>query len=92
MITWWKVNASKYHTLHYIARDILVIHVSTVASEFAFSTRGTFVSPHRSRLHPKIVKALMCAQSWLWSKFNGMKIITLFIEVFILLILFLILF
>ena len=51
-----------------------------------------FVSPHRSMLHPKTVEALMCAQSWLWSEFNGMEIITLFIEVFILLILFLILF
>ncbi|TXG48552.1 hypothetical protein EZV62_024427 [Acer yangbiense] len=62
ILTWWKVNASKYPTLHCIARDILAIPVSTVASESAFSTGGRCVSPHRSKLHPKIVEALMCAQ------------------------------
>ncbi|KAK2641386.1 hypothetical protein Ddye_023149 [Dipteronia dyeriana] len=73
ILTWWKVNASKYPTLHCIARDILAIPVSTVASESASSTGGRFVSPHRSRLHPKTVEALMCAQSWLWSEFNGIN-------------------
>nr|XP_048321651.1 zinc finger BED domain-containing protein DAYSLEEPER-like [Ziziphus jujuba var. spinosa] len=52
ILAWWKVNAMKYPTLHNIARDILAIPVSTVASESAFSTSGRFVSPHRSRLHP----------------------------------------
>ncbi|KAK2641841.1 hypothetical protein Ddye_023604 [Dipteronia dyeriana] len=74
ILTWWKVNASKYPTLHCIARDILAIHVSTVASNSAFSTGGRFVSSHRSRLHPKTVEALMCAQSWLWSEFNDSKL------------------
>ncbi|KAK2634576.1 hypothetical protein Ddye_029368, partial [Dipteronia dyeriana] len=74
ILTWWKVNASKYPTLHCIARDILAIHVSTVASESAFSTGGRFVSLHRSMLHPKTVEALMCAQSWLWSEFNDSKL------------------
>ncbi|KAK3211882.1 hypothetical protein Dsin_016588 [Dipteronia sinensis] len=74
ILTWWKVNASKYPILHCIARDILAIPVSTVASESAFSTGGRFVSPHRSRLHPKTVEALMCAQSWLWSEFNDSKL------------------
>ncbi|KAJ4722279.1 Peroxidase [Melia azedarach] len=48
-----------------IARDILAIPVSTVASESAFSTAGRVVSPHRNRLHPNTVEALMCSQSWL---------------------------
>ena len=26
------------------------------------------MSPHRNRLHPKMIEALMCAQSWLWSE------------------------
>ncbi|KAK2633939.1 hypothetical protein Ddye_028731 [Dipteronia dyeriana] len=73
ILTWWKVNAYKYPTLHCIAKDILAIPVSMVASESAFSTGGRFVSPHRSRLHPKTIEALMCAQSWLWSEFNGIN-------------------
>ncbi|KAL8528479.1 hypothetical protein ACS0TY_006053 [Phlomoides rotata] len=42
----WK-NALKYPTLQLIARDVLAILISTVASESAFSTCGKFISPHR---------------------------------------------
>ncbi|KAK3212211.1 hypothetical protein Dsin_016917 [Dipteronia sinensis] len=70
ILKWWNVNASKYPTLHCIARDILAILVSTVASESAFSTGGRFVSPHRSRLHAKTIEALMCTQDWLWNELN----------------------
>lgn len=65
ILLWWKVNGVKYPTLQTIARDILAIPVSTVASESAFSSSGRLVSPHRNRLHPKTIEALMCAQSWL---------------------------
>ena len=65
ILLWWKVNGVKYPTLQTIARDILAIPVSTVASESAFSASGRLVSPHRNRLHPKTIEALMCAQSWL---------------------------
>jgi hypothetical protein len=37
ILLWWKVNAPKYHILAEIARDILVISISTVAFESAFS-------------------------------------------------------
>ncbi|TXG49073.1 hypothetical protein EZV62_024948 [Acer yangbiense] len=36
ILNWWKANASKYPILHAIARDVLAIPVSTVASESAF--------------------------------------------------------
>nr|KAJ0211982.1 hypothetical protein LSAT_V11C400206210 [Lactuca sativa] len=32
LLTWWKTNGIKYPTLQRIAKDILAIHVSTVAS------------------------------------------------------------
>ncbi|XP_022865255.1 zinc finger BED domain-containing protein RICESLEEPER 2-like [Olea europaea var. sylvestris] len=67
LLTWWKANSIKYQTLQKVARDLLAIPVSTVASESAFSTSGRFVSPHRNRLHPKTLEALMCARDWLWS-------------------------
>nr|KAJ0195264.1 hypothetical protein LSAT_V11C700377110 [Lactuca sativa] len=51
-----------YPTLQRIAKDILAIPVSTVASESAFSTSGRLVSPHCIRLHLKTLEALMCAQ------------------------------
>ncbi|XP_059643341.1 zinc finger BED domain-containing protein RICESLEEPER 2-like [Cornus florida] len=65
VLTWWGSNGVKFPTLQKIARDILAIPVSTVVSESTFSTGGRMVSPHRSRLHPSTLMALMCAQNWL---------------------------
>lgn len=70
ILSWWKTNGVKYVNLQKMARDILAIPVSTVASESAFSSSGRLVSPHRSRLHPATLEALMCARRWL---LNGMK-------------------
>ena len=50
ILNWWKANGVRYPTLQLIARDILAIPVSTVASESAFSTSGRVVSTYRSRL------------------------------------------
>ncbi|KAG6538641.1 hypothetical protein ZIOFF_003765 [Zingiber officinale] len=62
ILSWWKTNGVKYPNLLKMARDILAIHVSTVASESAFSDSGRLVSPHRSRLHPDTLEALVCAR------------------------------
>ncbi|CAN1142099.1 Putative AC9 transposase [Linum perenne] len=43
-----------------IARDALVVPVTTVASESAFSSSGRLVSPRCSRLRSDTVEALMC--------------------------------
>ncbi|KAL4645238.1 hypothetical protein ACB092_02G222200 [Castanea dentata] len=60
ILTWWKSNSLKY-TLQRIVRDILVIHVTTVATKSTFSTSGRLLSPHHNRLHPKTIEAIMCA-------------------------------
>jgi hypothetical protein len=73
ILTWWKSNGVKYPTLHDIARDILAIPISTVASESSFSTSGRIISPHRSRLHSKTVEALMCARDWIWMEIEGIE-------------------
>ena len=64
-----------YPTLQAIARDVLAIPISTVASESAFSTGGRILSPHRSRLNWTTVEALMYARSWLWAAENNGKIL-----------------
>ena len=71
ILVWRKSNGIKYPTLHDIARDILAIPVSTVASESSFSTSGRIISPHRSRLHSKTIEALMCACDWIWCQIRG---------------------
>ncbi|XP_024026908.1 zinc finger BED domain-containing protein RICESLEEPER 2-like [Morus notabilis] len=63
ILDWWKNNATNYKVLSLVARDILVILVSTVASESAFSTRGRILDPFKSSLSPKIVEALICTQN-----------------------------
>ncbi|KAE9603179.1 putative HAT dimerization domain, ribonuclease H-like domain-containing protein [Lupinus albus] len=60
-----------YPTLQAIAKDLLAIPISTVASESTFSTSGRILSPHRSRLNWTTLEALMCARSWLWSAENA---------------------
>ncbi|WCJ39313.1 Zinc finger BED domain-containing protein RICESLEEPER 3 [Euphorbia peplus] len=67
VLKWWKSNATKYPTLSEIAKDVLAIHVSTVASESAFSTGGRILDPFRSSLSPLMVEALVCCQNWLRS-------------------------
>jgi hypothetical protein len=66
VLMWWKVNgASKYPVMGLIARDILAIPVSTIASESCFSTSGRIIDSFRSSLSPKMVQALICTQNWL---------------------------
>lgn len=48
-----------------MARDVLAVPISTVASESAFSTSGRVLDSFRSSLTPKIIEALICTSDWL---------------------------
>ncbi|KAL0303301.1 UNVERIFIED_CONTAM: putative AC transposase [Sesamum radiatum] len=65
VLKWWKSSSSKYPILSKIAKDVLAIPVSTIASESAFSTSGRVIDAFRSSLSPKMVEALICTQDWL---------------------------
>ncbi|KAL6602773.1 hypothetical protein ACP70R_043134 [Stipagrostis hirtigluma subsp. patula] len=63
ILTWWKVNSNKYPMLSKLAKYVLAVPVSTVASESAFSTSGRVISSFRSSLSPKMVEsAHLCAE------------------------------
>ncbi|XP_058202990.1 zinc finger BED domain-containing protein DAYSLEEPER-like [Rhododendron vialii] len=65
VLSWWKLNSSKYPIVSQMVQDVLAIPVSTVAYESAFSMSGRVIDPYRSSLSPKTVEALICTQQWL---------------------------
>ncbi|XP_050909458.1 zinc finger BED domain-containing protein RICESLEEPER 1-like [Lathyrus oleraceus] len=65
VLEWWKVNSSRYPILASIAREVLAIPISSVASESAFSTGGRILDAYRSSLTSASVEALMCTEDWL---------------------------
>jgi hypothetical protein len=67
ILQYWKIQSTRYPVLGCMARDILAIPASTVASESAFSTRERVVSDYRSRLKSETIESLICLQDWLRS-------------------------
>ena len=64
ILEWWKKQQIKYPVLSIIARDVLTVPVSTVASEAAFSAGGRVVSKKRCNLSPQAIKAVVCLKDW----------------------------
>ena len=64
ILEWWKKQQIKYPVLSIIARDVLTVPVSTVASEAAFSASGRVVSKKICNLSPQAIKAVVCLKDW----------------------------
>ena len=67
ILVWWSGQGKTYPILMTMARDILAIPVSSVASESAFSTGGRVLDSFRTSLSTKMVEALVCGQDWMRS-------------------------
>ena len=65
ILMWWKMNYFRCRVLSQIARDVLAIPISTVASEFAFSIEGRVLNSFCNSLSPNTVESLICTQNWL---------------------------
>ncbi|KAH0652535.1 hypothetical protein KY289_030213 [Solanum tuberosum] len=50
ILIWWKVNSPRFSILSQLARDVLAIPMSSVASECAFSAGGRILDPFRNWL------------------------------------------
>ncbi|CAL2266626.1 unnamed protein product [Prunus armeniaca] len=71
VLVFWKVNQFRYPELSILARDLLSIPISTVASELAFSVGGRVLDQYRSALKPENVEALVCTRDWIFGEDNS---------------------
>ena len=65
VLDYCKVNMIRYPDLSVMARDILSILVSIVASESAFSVGGRVLDRFRSLLKSDVVEAIVCTRDWM---------------------------
>lgn len=72
VLAWWKGNCLKYPILSKMARDVLSIPISSVASESTFSVGGRVIEPHRTCLKPETVEMLLCGADWA-RELHGLK-------------------
>ncbi|KAI3813486.1 hypothetical protein L1987_18211 [Smallanthus sonchifolius] len=65
ILSWWQGKESQYPVLAAMARDLLTVQASTVASESAFSLSGRVLSIRRTRLTPESMDMCICLKDHL---------------------------
>ncbi|KAJ1689773.1 hypothetical protein LUZ63_013928 [Rhynchospora breviuscula] len=65
VLLWWSQNCSKFPILSKLARDVLCIPITTVASESTFSAGGRILDDYRSSLTKDMVELLVCGGDWM---------------------------
>ena len=53
-----------------MARDTLIVPISTVASKSTFSTGGRVIDEYRPRLNEESIEALICGGDWIHHNYN----------------------
>ena len=66
ILSFWKTNEHRYPELSLLARDIMTVPISTVASESTFSVGGRILNQYRSTLKPNNVEALVSTRDLLY--------------------------
>lgn len=64
ILTWWSNNALRFPVVSRLAKDLLTIPASTVASESAFSAGKRILTDTRNRLSDANVEAAVCNKDW----------------------------
>lgn len=64
IIKWWHSHSVQFPILARIAKDVLAIPASTVASESAFSAGKRVLDEKRSSLHPDTIEICVCKKDW----------------------------
>jgi len=64
VLNYWCTNQFRFLILSQMARDVLSIPLSIVASESVFSIEGRVLNAFHSSLKPKTVEAVICLRDW----------------------------
>ena len=70
ILDYWRGQQARYPDLTAMARDILAIPVSTVASESAFSVGAKVIDKYRTAMKSDITEALICTKDWMFGEDN----------------------
>lgn len=66
VLEWWKTNEKRLPEVARMAKDILSIPISTVASESSFSLGSRILTKWRASLKPDNAEALVTIRSWVF--------------------------
>jgi len=64
VLAWWRTHSKCFTDLALMARDLLSIPITTVASEYSFNIRSKFLNKYKNQLLPECVKALIHTSSY----------------------------
>ncbi|XP_016498971.1 zinc finger BED domain-containing protein RICESLEEPER 3-like isoform X1 [Nicotiana tabacum] len=65
VLTFWMENRLRFSELSLMARDVLSIPITTVASESTFSIGGRIIGKFQSSILPANAEAKLCTRDWL---------------------------
>ena len=65
LLAWWRGKEDEFPILAAMAKDLLTVQASTVASESAFSVSGRVISIRRTRLTAPAIEMTICYKDYL---------------------------
>ncbi|XP_045822991.1 zinc finger BED domain-containing protein RICESLEEPER 2-like isoform X4 [Trifolium pratense] len=67
VLQWWKSNIDRFPDLSLLARDLLSVSITAVASTHEFCTDSRVFNKYKDRILPMNMDARFCTRSWLYN-------------------------
>jgi hypothetical protein len=64
LLNWWHEHKLTFLVLSILARDVILVPVSIISSESAFSLCGRIIEERQRHLAPEMVEMLLCMKDW----------------------------